>query len=213
MAHDADAQKFARIFLKHVLGLQSAIREARSSIADDRQTGGPRDATAMAGALAAELRRVGAQLPHDRNPHTLRWYIDEGVFTALADADGTAGATNLAAYVLAAIKKGPGPDPVLDRVANVWPKCRTKGEADKAVGEIEQAEEQARQHAAREAHEKRLGEAHAARTRRPNSFPVAETSPATIMQNKSDELPEGESLVGDPYDFSGKRGGKPLTVG
>lgn len=199
--HDMQAKALAEDFVRGALLMRDAIRKIRESIARDQKSG-PRDATSFAGELAGALLRAGAQLPMDRNPNALRWHVDEGINTLAADPDGSHSAALLGNLVFACLRRGKGKDVLLERVADVWPKHRTKALADAAMDLIarDEGERLRQQHQAE--HEKRLGEiAQKAKAAQQPKLPRA-VDP--LQRGQRSEQPDGEFLVGNPDDFSGR---------
>jgi hypothetical protein len=209
--HDSHAEASAKLFLAGALQMQRAILEIRTALAADRAHG-LRDATAFAGHLARGLIEAGAQLPQDRNPNPLRWFVDEGGHTALSDPDGATSASALATFVFACLRRGKGADPLLERVAAVWPKHRAKAAADQEVAELDRADGEAMRLTNVREHEARLAAAHE-KAKAAAKPPTQQGGPVTSgpYQRGTTKGPEGEFMVGDPDDFSG--GKRPLTVG
>jgi hypothetical protein len=153
---EALAEDFGHGLVAAVDEIRLRLVEIRAAIAADGPSEGVlgRDATSVAGCIARALREAGGRLP-DPNPHALRWILNESP-TPLQDPDAVAGASQLVSYVLSGLKRGRGPDPVLDRIADVWPGCRTKAEADAKVAALDHKDAEAIRHAQEAAHHERL---------------------------------------------------------
>lgn len=148
------------------------------------------DATPAAGELAAALLDAGGRLPSGRGDE-LRWFINESP-TPLADPTSFGSAHALVVFLLAALKKGRGPDQRLETIASIWPLCNTKAEAEREVGLIESARADAEVREATAMHE-RVRAAKAAALPKPRPIPIAPHMPA---------VDEGRPLINDEFDLT-----------
>lgn len=140
--------------VENVVDLVELLKQERQEIAADPGS----DGTAFAGHVADALLAAGGRMP-GRNPHCLRWPTE-----ALVDDPGAfGGASKLVATLLEALeyasRVGPGPDQEVRDAAEIWPGCRTKGEADRTLEKRAGARSDADAAAARQAHAARIAEA------------------------------------------------------
>jgi hypothetical protein len=163
----AEARVWRRVeaIISDLLSVRENLLEIHAFIEGCRADG-PVDATAPAGMLAGVLLQAGGGL-HVGDGHELRWLLEAPTpAQKAADPDGNLATRALVDYLLCSIEHGRHhPDlrkERLQRIAQLWPECRTKADADADEAEAHRDEIADKDAREQEAHQKRIGEKHRA---------------------------------------------------